>query len=62
MDIAHIAKVFHLAGEDWTMASKGWDDTNLAMFAGDLKTAGYVSQLVRDAAEELGVKRVAITE
>jgi len=54
--------VFYLAGEDWTMSSKGWDDTNLAMFAGDLKAAGYVSQLVRDAAEELEVKRVAITE
>jgi hypothetical protein len=62
MDIAHAVRVFHIAGEDWTMSSKGWDDTNLAMFAGDLKSAAYVSQLVRDAAEELGVKRVAITE
>jgi len=62
MDIAHAVRVFHIAGEDWTMSSKGWDDTNLAMFAGDLKSAAYVSQLVRDAAEELEVKRVAITE
>jgi hypothetical protein len=62
MDISQAAMVFYLAGEDWTMSSKGWDDTNLAMFAGDLKAAGYVSQLVHDAAEELEVKRVAITE
>jgi Fe-S oxidoreductase len=62
MDISQAAKIFYLAGEDWTMSSKGWDDTNLAMFAGDLKAAAYVSQMVRDAAEELQVKRVGITE
>jgi Fe-S oxidoreductase len=62
MDISQAAMVFYLAGEDWTMSTKGWDDTNLAMFAGDLKAAGYISQLVRDAAEELEVKRVVITE
>jgi hypothetical protein len=31
---------FHVAGEDWTFPSgKGWDDTNLAMFISDAKTA-----------------------
>ncbi|MBW1980662.1 MAG: (Fe-S)-binding protein [Deltaproteobacteria bacterium] len=62
MDISQAAMIFYLAGEDWTVSTKGWDDTNLAMFAGDLKCAAYVSQLVRDAAEELEVRRVAITE
>jgi Fe-S oxidoreductase len=62
-DIQLAAKVFHVVGEDWTFPSKvGWDDTNLAMFAGDLKTAGYIVQLIRDAAEELQVQRVVITE
>jgi Fe-S oxidoreductase len=62
-DIQLAAKVFHVVGEDWTVPSKmGWDDTNLAMFAGDLKTAGYIVKLIRDAAEELQVQRVVITE
>src|SRR4030065_2136302 len=39
-DIMEVAKIFHVAGEDWTLPSeKGWDDTNLAMFCGDAKTA-----------------------
>lgn len=63
MDIYYAAKVFYLAGEDWTVPSKpGWDDTNLAMFAGDIKAASHVVGLIRDRAIELGVKQVAITE
>jgi Fe-S oxidoreductase len=62
-DIQLAAKVFHVVGEDWTLPSKmGWDDTNLAMFAGDAKTAGYIVQLIHDRAVELGVQYVAITE
>lgn len=62
-DIQLAAKIFHVVGEDWTFPSKpGWDDTNLAMFAGDAKSAGYIVKLIKDAAVELQVKRVAITE
>jgi hypothetical protein len=32
------------------------------MFAGDIKSASYIVKLIKDAAEELQVKRVAITE
>ena len=46
-DIQLAAKVFDVVGEDWTLPSKmGWDDTNLAMFAGDTKTAGHIVQLI----------------
>ena len=62
MDISQAAMVFYLAGEDWTMSSKGWDVTNLAMFMGDIEGASTISQMVRDAAEELGVRRVVVTE
>jgi Fe-S oxidoreductase len=63
MDIYYAAKIFYLAGEDWTVPSKpGWDDTNLAMFAGDMATAKYIVSLTRDRAVELGVKQVAMTE
>ncbi len=62
-DIQLAAKIFHVVGEDWTFPSKpGWDDTNLAMFAGDIKTAGYIVKLIKEAAEELQVQRVVITE
>lgn len=62
MDISQAARVFCLAGEDWTMSRKGWDVTNLAMFMGDIKGASTISRMVRDAAEELGVNRVVVTE
>jgi Fe-S oxidoreductase len=39
-DIMEVAKIFHVAGEDYTLPSEdGWDGTNLAMFCGDAKTA-----------------------
>ena len=62
-DIMEVAKIFHVAGEDWTFPSeKGWDDTNLAMFAGDVETARMVAENTFKRAEELGVEKIAITE
>jgi hypothetical protein len=62
-DIMEVAKIFHLAGEDWTVPSeKGWDDTNLAMFCGDSKTAAMIVANTFKRAEELDVKQVAVTE
>jgi hypothetical protein len=34
-DLAEAAVLFHLAGENWTVPSEGWEETSLAMFAGD---------------------------
>ncbi len=62
-DIMEVAKIFHVAGEDWTFPSqKGWDDTNLAMFISDLATAKTVAENTFKRAEELEVQQVAITE
>jgi len=62
-DIMEVAKIFHVAGEDWTFPSgKGWDDTNLAMFIGDVATSRAVAENTFKRAEELGVKQIAITE
>ena len=62
-DIMEVAKIFHVAGEDWTLPSKkGWDDTNLAMFCGDLQTAKMIVENTFARAEELGVKQIAVTE
>ncbi len=62
-DIMEVSKIFHVAGEDWTVPSeKGWDDTNLAMFCGDVKTAKMIVENTFKRADELEVQKVAITE
>ena len=62
-DIMEVAKIFHVAGEDWTLPSgSGWDDTNLAMFCADAKTARMIVENTFKRAEELEVEQVAITE
>ncbi len=62
-DIMEVSKVFYVAGEDWTLPSKeGWDDTNLAMFCGDVATARKVAENTFKRAEELGVQQIAVTE
>jgi hypothetical protein len=61
-DIAQAAMIFHVVGEDWTLSTKGWDDTNLAMFAGKMKTAKEQVRSTYEAARELKVKQIAITE
>jgi Fe-S oxidoreductase len=62
-DIMEVSKIFHVAGEDWTVPSGwGWDDTNLAMFCGDVKTARMIVENTFKRADELEVEQVAITE
>jgi Fe-S oxidoreductase len=61
-DVGMAATIFNIAGEDWTMTSEGWDDTNLAMFAGDAKCMAHVAKLTYDAAIRLKAKQIGITE
>ncbi|MBF0476429.1 MAG: (Fe-S)-binding protein [Deltaproteobacteria bacterium] len=62
-DMMEVAKIFYVAGEDYTYCSQpGWDDTNLAMFAGDVKTARTIVENIFKRADELGVQKVAVTE
>jgi Fe-S oxidoreductase len=61
-DISEAALILHETGENWTLPSMGWDDTNLALFAGDMKCAAHVVKLVYDAAERLGAKKIGVTE
>jgi Fe-S oxidoreductase len=61
-DIAEAAMIFHVAGENWTVPDMGWDDTNLGMFAGDIKCAAHCVKLVYDAAERLEAKTIGVTE
>jgi len=61
-DIGQAASIFYVAGEDWTMSTKGWDMTNLAMFAGKTKVAAQHVKSTYDSAMRLGAKQIVISE
>ncbi|WP_456372296.1 sulfate reduction electron transfer complex DsrMKJOP subunit DsrK, partial [Thiolapillus sp.] len=55
-------KVFHEAGVSWTMSSKASEAANFGMFIGSYENMRKVSQRIREAALELGVKRIIFGE
>ncbi|NOZ84724.1 MAG: response regulator [Deltaproteobacteria bacterium] len=55
-------KIFHLAGENWTMPSQGWDNTNFGLFSGDNKLGAHMGNLAFNQAKKLGVKKMVISE
>jgi Fe-S oxidoreductase len=61
-DIAEAAILFHVAGENWTVPSEGWEETSLAMFAGDWEACKLQVESVYDAMERLKPKRMVVTE
>ncbi|MCG8470823.1 MAG: (Fe-S)-binding protein [Desulfobacterales bacterium] len=61
-DLAHAAVLFHLAGENWTVPSEGWEETSLAMFAGDWEAAKLQVESVYGAIDRLKPKRMVVTE
>jgi Fe-S oxidoreductase len=60
--IADAAKIFHLAGENWTMPSEGWDMTNFGLFSGDDDLGGAVGRRLYEKVEELQGKKLVISE
>ncbi|MGO4871414.1 MAG: sulfate reduction electron transfer complex DsrMKJOP subunit DsrK [Roseiarcus sp.] len=56
------AKVFHEAGAKWTLSSYATEAANFGMFVGSYENMQKVSQRIRKAAEELGVKRIVFGE
>ncbi len=60
--IADAAKIFHFAGESWTMPSWGWDQTNFGLFSGDDRMGAFVAQNLYEAAVKLRAKRIVISE
>lgn len=61
-DLAEAAILFHLAGENWTVPSEGWEETSLAMFAGDWGACKMQVESVYDAMNRLKPKRMVVTE
>jgi Fe-S oxidoreductase len=60
--ISDAAKIFYLAGENWTMPSEGWDMTNFGLFSGDDDLGGAVARRLYEKVEELGGKKLVISE
>ncbi len=55
-------KVFHQAGISWTLSSHASEAANFGMFIGSYENMQRVSMRVREAALELGVKRIVFGE
>jgi len=56
------AKVFHEAGISWTLSSYASEAANFGMFIGSYENMREVSQRIRQAALDLGVKRIIMGE
>lgn len=61
-NLASIAKILNAGGENWTLSSKGREITNFGLYAGDEELTKKIMDKVVEAAKELGVKRVIISE
>jgi Fe-S oxidoreductase len=56
------AKVFHAAGISWTLSSHASEAANFSMFIGNYDNLHKVAIRIREAALELGVKRIVVGE
>ncbi|NOR61912.1 MAG: 4Fe-4S dicluster domain-containing protein [Rhodobacteraceae bacterium] len=56
------AKVFHASGVSWTISSYASEAANFGMFIGSYENMREVSWRIRQAAKDLGVKRIIFGE
>ncbi|MGU9956697.1 MAG: sulfate reduction electron transfer complex DsrMKJOP subunit DsrK [Arenicellales bacterium WSBS_2016_MAG_OTU3] len=56
------AKVFHQAGISWTLSSHASEAANFGIFIGNYASMQNVAKRIREAALELGVKRIIVGE
>jgi len=56
------AKVFHAAGISWTLSSHASEAANFSLFIGNHDNLQKVAQRIREAALDLGVKRIVVGE
>ncbi|MCL4562120.1 MAG: (Fe-S)-binding protein [Chloroflexi bacterium] len=61
-NIAAIAKILNAAGENWTLSHAGREVVNFAFFEGDNEETVLFLKRIFDAAKDLGVKRIVVTE
>ncbi len=56
------AKVFHAAGISWTLSSHASEAANFSLFIGNHDNLQKVAERIREAALDLGVKRLVVGE
>src|SRR3989344_996430 len=56
------AKVFHASGTSWTLSSHASEAANFSMFIGSPENLHKQAKRIREAAIELGVKRIIVGE
>ena len=56
------AKVFHAAGISWTLSSHASEAANFGLFIGNYEQMRTIALRIREAALELGVKRIVVGE
>jgi Fe-S oxidoreductase len=61
-NLAAIAKIMNAAGEKWTLSTKGREVVNFGFYEGSTERTRLFANRVFDAAKELGVKRIVVTE
>ena len=61
-NIAAIAKILNTAGEKWTLSTSGREVVNFGFYEGNEELTKLFMQRVFDAAKELGVKKIVVTE
>lgn len=60
--ITNAALIFYAAGEDWTMSSEWWDQTNFGLFSGDDQLGGAAGRRLYERVQELGAEKLVISE
>ena len=60
--ISDAARIFHAAGESWTMPSEGWDMTNFGLFSGDDELGAVVANRVYEKVRELRGRKLVMSE
>ena len=62
LSIAAMAKVFHAAGESWTLSTNMYDVTNYAYFSGKPEHAGIIAQRMFEEMQKIGAKKLVLAE
>jgi len=57
-DLKHLWKIFHAAGEDWTVPSENWEGCNWAYFSGDDDAMKILAGRIVDHMDRLQVKNL----
>ncbi len=57
-DLKHWWKIFHAAGEDWTVASENWEGTSWGYFTGDDEAMNLMAGRIYEQMQQLEVKNL----